>query len=206
MSILKNLKGAAATLQCLVLLLVSVTAVAEPTGGQSSGGQSLFSGPQQQTTTRQNFNPLMGPDYPMAPDSYFTDDSGNILMYIKVIGLVNKQGPMIVREDVDFSEIMANAQGLKPNADLHKVLVARRKPDENGKQAYIIDLKKFYKYGDRTAFIALKPNDTIIVPEKGMSLNLLSKVLATALSGFSIFQILENSETFNPNTGSFESP
>jgi hypothetical protein len=191
MSILKNLKGAAATLQCLVLLLVSVTAVAEPTGGQSSGGQSLFSGPQQQTTTRQNFNPLMGPDYPMAPDSYFTDDSGNILMYIKVIGLVNKQGPMIVREDVDFSEIMANAQGLKPNADLHKVLVARRKPDENGKQAYIIDLKKFYKYGDRTAFIALKPNDTIIFPEKGISIDKLARISSIIYPWASVYSTFE---------------
>lgn len=191
MSILKNLKGAAATLQCLVLLLVSVTAVAEPTGGQSSGGQSLFSGPQQQTTTRQNFNPLMGPDYPMAPDSYFTDDSGNILMYIKVIGLVNKQGPMIVREDVDFSEIMANAQGLRPNADLHKVLVARRKPDENGKQAYIIDLKKFYKYGDRTAFIALKPNDTIIFPEKGISIDKLAKISSIIYPWASVYSTFE---------------
>jgi hypothetical protein len=191
MSILKNMTVIAIALLCLAHPGVSQRAEAQPFGSQPSGGTAVFSGPQQQTTTRQNYNPLMGPDYPMAPDSYFTDDSGNILMYIKVIGEVNKQGPMIVREDVDFSEIMANAQGLRPNADLHKVLVARRKPDENGKQAYIIDLKKFYKYGDRTAFIALKPNDTIIFPEKGISIDKLAKISSIIYPWASVYSTFE---------------
>lgn len=151
-------------------------AAAQPAGTLSASGSSVFNDPQQKATTRQSFNPIPGPDYPVAPDTYFTDDSGNILMYIKVLGMVNKQGPMVVREDVDFSEILANAQGLRPNADLHKVLVARQKPDENGKQAYIIDLKNFYKYGDRSMFIALKPNDTIVFPEKGISIDKLAKI------------------------------
>jgi hypothetical protein len=191
MRILKNMKVSAVALHCLALATVTQIAAAEQTGSRPSGGPALFSGPQQQTTSRQVYNPLMGPDYPMAPDSYFTDDSGNILMYVKVLGEVNKQGPMIVREDVDFSEIMANSGGLKPNADLHKVLVARQKPDENGKQAYIIDLKKFYKYGDRTAFIALKPNDTIIFPEKGISIDKLAKISSIIYPWASVYSTFE---------------
>jgi hypothetical protein len=176
MNIVKSISIAAVSLLCVMYTASGNSASAQPTGSPSASGSSLFDDPQQKATTRQAFNPIPGPDYPVAPDTYFTDDSGNILMYIKVIGNVNKQGPMVVREDVDFSEILANAGGLKPNTNLHEVLVARQKPDENGKQAYIVDLKKFYKYGDRSMFIALKPNDTIIFPEKGISIDKLAKI------------------------------
>ena len=191
MNMLKHLKVIVLPMQCLALMFALVTAEALAADNQSSGSTAVFSGPQQTTTTRQSYNPLSGPDYPMSPESYFTDDSGNILMYIKVLGLVNKQGPMIVREDVDFSEIMANAGGLKPNADLHKVLVARQKPDASGKQAYIIDLKQFYKYGDRSAFIALKPNDTIIFPEKGISIDKLARISSIIYPWASIYATYE---------------
>jgi hypothetical protein len=190
MRILKNMTLTALAVQCLALLPVSGTATAQPYGSQPSGGPAIISG-QQQTVTRQSYNPLMGPDYPVKPDAYFTDDSGNILMYVKVLGLVNKQGPMIVREDVDFSEILASAQGLRPNADLHKVLVARSKPDENGKQAYIVDIKKFYKYGDRSSFIALKPNDTIIIPEKGISIEKLARISSIIYPWASFYSTFE---------------
>lgn len=155
------------------------------------GGTPLLSQPQSTTTTRQQYNPLSGPDYPIAQDSYFTDDSGNILMYVKVLGEVNRQGPMIVRESADFAEIIANAQGVKQNADLRKVIVARQKPDEKGQQAYLVDIKKFFKQGDRSMFIALKPNDTIIIPEKGISLDKLAKISSIIYPWASIYSTYE---------------
>lgn len=186
---------------CMVEPCLSSTALAE-----ALNAPVILSPDGVQRPVSYEYNPLYGPNYPSLQNSYFTDDYGNILMIVNVLGEVNKPGQIVVRESTDFPSILALAGGLKHDANLTKVLVARQELDKNGAQAYRIDLKKYFKHGDRSTFIALKPNDTIIVPEKGMSLNLLSKVLATALSGFSIFQILENSETFNPNTGSFESP
>ncbi|AOS82745.1 hypothetical protein BIU88_00405 [Chlorobaculum limnaeum] len=121
------------------------------------------------------YNPLAGPSYPVAQNSYFTDDSGNILMFVNILGQVSRQGQYIVRENADFAAIIAISGGLVKDADLKKVLVVRQEPDENGKQAYVVNLKTFYKKGDRSDFIALKPNDTIIIPEKGISLAKISQ-------------------------------
>lgn len=124
------------------------------------------------------YNPLSGPSYPLYPDSYFTDDAGNILMIINVLGKVVHPGQFIVRENVDFPTILAISGGLAPDANLKKVLIARREPDEKGHQAYILDLKSYYKTGDRSSFIALKPNDTVIIPEKGISLTKFAQAMS----------------------------
>lgn len=138
------------------------------------------------------YNPLAGPAYPVMQDSYFTDDFGNILMTVNVLGEVNRPGQVIVRESVDFSTILALTGGTRSSANLGRVVVARREPDSNGKQAYLIDLKQYYKHGDRSMFIALKPNDTIIIPEKGMTLEKLSRIAGITLAGFDIYSILHN--------------
>jgi hypothetical protein len=121
------------------------------------------------------YNPLAGPSYPVAQNSYFTDDSGNILMFVNILGQVSRQGQFIVRENADFATILAISGGLGKDADLKKVLVVRQEPDDNGKQAYVVNLKTFYKKGDRSGFIALKPNDTIVIPEKGITLAKISQ-------------------------------
>ena len=121
------------------------------------------------------YNPLAGPSYPVAQNSYFTDDSGNILMFVNILGQVARQGQFIVRENADFAAILAVSGGFIKDADMKKVLVVRQEPDDNGRQAYIVNLKKFYKKGDRSGFIALKPNDTIIIPEKGITLAKISQ-------------------------------
>lgn len=147
MSIFRKFTIVALSLHCLLLSPTKLQAAIE-------SASALFSGPQQTTYNR---------------DSYFTDDSGNILMVVNVLGEVNKQGQLVVRENVDFATILALSGGLKSQVNLKKVLVARQEPDKNGVQAYVVDLKEYYKHGDRSAFIALKPNDTIIFPEKGFN-------------------------------------
>ena len=165
------------TVNILTLHCVFFTCMTPYVNAESS---DLFNTPQ--NATRSTYNPLGGPDYPIDEESYFTDDSGNILMVINVLGEVNKQGPMVVKEKVDFSKILALAGGVKDDANLKQVLIARQEPDKNGKQAYVIDLKKYYKYGDRSSFIALKPNDTIIIPEKGLSLSKIANVFGFVFS------------------------
>ncbi len=132
--------------------------------GEQGAASALLSGSRQS-----DYKPLSGPNYPLVQDSYFTDDSGNILMIINVLGQVNKQGQLVVRENVDFATILALAGGVQSEVNLRKVLVARQEPDKNGVQAYVVDLKEYYKDGDRSSFIALKPNDTIIFPERSFS-------------------------------------
>ena len=138
------------------------------------------------------YNPLSGPSYPVMQDSYFTDDYGNILMTVNVLGEVNRPGQLVVRESVDFGGLLALSGGTKDSANLSRVVIARRVPDGNGKQAYILDLKAYYKHGDRSMFIALKPNDTIIIPEKGMTLDKLAKIAGITLAGFDIYSIMHN--------------
>lgn len=121
---------------------------------------------------------LPGPTYPITQDSYFTDDYGNILMFVNVLGMVGRTGQFIVRENADFVNILAITGGVLDGANMRNVLVIRHKPDDNGKSLYIVDVKKFYKKGDRSAFVVLKPNDTIIFPDKAISLAKIAKALS----------------------------
>jgi hypothetical protein len=138
------------------------------------------------------YNPLAGPSYPVAQDSYFTDDSGNILMFVNILGKVARAGQYIVRENADFTTILAISGGLGPDADLKKVLVIRHEPDDNGKQAYVVNLKSFYKKGDRSFFIALKPNDTIIIPEKGVSIAKISQYAGVISPFIYMYYLIDN--------------
>lgn len=138
------------------------------------------------------YNPLSGPSYPIAQDSYFTDDSGNILMFVNILGKVARSGQFIIRENADFSTILALSGGLAPDADLKKVLIIRHEPDKNGKQAYVLNLKPFYKKGDRSGFIALKPNDTIIIPEKGVSVAKISQYSGVISPFIYMYYLIDN--------------
>jgi hypothetical protein len=138
----------------------------------------------QQPAAPSPYNPLAGPNYPLVQDSYFTDDYGNILMIVNVLGEVNKPGQIVVRENSDFPTIFALAGGLKEHANLTKVIISRKEPDNNGKQGYQLNLREYYDHGDRSGFIALKPNDTIIVPEKKMNIDVLSKIATIGLATF----------------------
>ena len=180
MSIFRIFTIVALSLHCLLL---------SPTKLQAAGesASALFSGPQQTT-----YNPLSGPNYPLVQDSYFTDDSGNILMIVNVLGEVNKQGQLVVRENVDFATILALSGGLKSQANLKKVLVARQEPGKDGVQAYVVDLKEYYKHGDRSAFIALKPNDTIIFPEKSFSFEKFARIVNVVYPWTYIYTNLKN--------------
>ncbi|MFZ4526352.1 MAG: polysaccharide biosynthesis/export family protein [Chlorobium sp.] len=125
---------------------------------------------------RPYYNPLGLPEYPLTQSSYFTDDNGNILMTINVLGEVNRPGPLVVRESVDLASVLSLAGGTKGQTNLKRVLITRQEPDSNGKTSYIIDLDSYYKKGDRSSFIALKPNDTIVFPEKSISLEKLALI------------------------------
>lgn len=171
-------------LQLVFIPCMSVSATAEPSA------LSFLFNEVGASSSDQEYSPVAGPSYPLIQNSYFTDDSGNILMLVNVLGEVNRQGQIVVRENADFAVIFALAGGLKSTANLKNVLVARQYPDKNGDQAYKLNLQQFYKEGDRSSFIALKPNDTIIIPDNKFDLNMISRISGILFSGFSIYSIM----------------
>lgn len=177
-----------------VLLAVSILAQLVPLFGLPESAKADIASMvgNEPTVAAPMYNPLAGPSYPVAQNSYFTDDSGNILMFVNILGQVARQGQFIVRENADFATILAVSGGLVKDADLKKVLVVRQEPDDNGKQAYLVNLKTFYKKGDRSEFISLKPNDTIIIPEKGLTLAKISQYSSIISPFIYWYYIIEN--------------
>lgn len=174
MSFFKKLVVITFTLHYIVLSFVHVSAQAETLmPGVSTG----------------NYNALSGPN----PDSYFVDDNGNILMIVNVMGEVGSPGQVTVPENADIPSIISRAGGFTSTANLKKVLIARYRPDDNGKLAYKLNLKPYYDEGDRTSFMALKPNDTIIVPgKKGITIDSIFRIAGTVVSGYAIYSLFTN--------------
>ncbi|MEI7696360.1 MAG: hypothetical protein WCI64_12055 [Chlorobium sp.] len=140
-------------------------------------------------------NPLAG----KYSDSYFADEYGNILMIVNVLGEVGAPGQIIVSENADFPVVFSRAGGLKSTANLKKVVLSRFRPDGDGIQAYKLNLKPYYEEGDRSSFLALKPNDTIIIPEdRGFSLiGFISQVGAVSVSLYSTYLLYNALRSIN---------
>jgi hypothetical protein len=138
------------------------------------------------------YKPLPGPNYPVDKGAYFTDDFGNILMMVNVLGQVNRPGQTVVRENVDFAELLSLVGDAKENANLKKVIVTRQSPDSKEPLVYKVDLKKFYKEGDTSSFIALKPNDTVIFPAKsGLTLATAMQISSILFTGVSYYLFIK---------------
>jgi hypothetical protein len=154
----------------------------------SSSLPSLFSAPGVLNQGSSAQQPL--PGYGVPQDSYFTDNLGNILMNVNVWGQVYKPGQVIVKENADLASVLSMVGGPQVKANLKKVRINRQQPDENGKTTYLVDLKAYYKDGDRSSFVDLKPNDTIIIPEdKGINTDLALRIAGLALSVVTIFAV-----------------
>jgi hypothetical protein len=186
MSLLKKVTVIILLLQSIIMPCASVIEAATTYSAMISDSPGM-------SDQKNGYKPLAGPNYPLGQDSYFTDDMGNILMIINVIGEVNKPGQIVVQEDADFSVIIPLAGGLKESANMKKVLVTRKEPDNDGIQAYKVNLKAYFEKGDRSSFILLKPNDTIIIPtKKGFSLDVITRISGIFFSGFTAYSIIKN--------------
>ena len=78
-------------------------------------------------------------------------------------------------------------------ANMKKVRVYREVPDADGTLVYHLDLNNFINTGNRSNFIKIKPNDTIIVPQK-LSSYFLTQVgtINTIFSLVTIYLQLQN--------------
>ena len=132
-------------------------------------------------------------DFQISSERYLTDEKGNIMMYVNIWGHVGSPGHHLVYEGIDLATLMSVVGGPKSGANMKKVRVYREIPEEDGTLIYHLDFEKFVSSGDRTEFIRIKPNDTIIIPEK-ISNYILTQVgtVNTFLSLFNLYFQLTN--------------
>ena len=132
-------------------------------------------------------------DFQISSERYLTDDNGNIMMYVNIWGHVGSPGHHLVYEGIDLATLMSVVGGPKTGANMKKVRVFREIPEKDGTLVYYLDFEKFVSSGDRSEFIRIKPNDTIIIPEK-MSNYILTQVgtVSTFLSLFNLYFQLTN--------------
>jgi hypothetical protein len=132
-------------------------------------------------------------DFQISSERYLTDDKGNILMYVNVWGDVGSAGHHLVYDGIDLATLMSIVGGPNKGANMKKVRLYREVPDADGTLVYHIDLNNFINTGNRSNFIKIKPNDTIIVPQK-LSSYFLTQVgtINTLFSIINIYLQLEN--------------
>ena len=105
-------------------------------------------------------------DFQISSQNYLTDQKGNVLMYVNVWGTVINPGRQLVYEGIDLATLLSIVGGPMQGANMKKVRLYREIPDLNQKLTYVIDLESFISTGDRSEFIKIKPNDTILIPQK----------------------------------------
>ena len=132
-------------------------------------------------------------DFQISSERYLTDEKGNIMMHVNIWGHVGSPGHHLVYEGIDLATLMSVVGGPKSGANMKKVRVYREIPEEDGTLVYHLDFEKFVSSGDRSEFIRIKPNDTIIIPEK-ISNYILTQVgtVNTFLSLFNLYFQLTN--------------
>ena len=117
---------------------------------------------------KQQENPTYS-DFQISSERYMTDESGNILMYVNIWGQVGNSGHILVYEGIDMATLMSLVGGPSPGANMKKVKLYRELPDDDGQIVYNLNFDNFIKNGDRSDFIKIKPNDTIIIPQTNIS-------------------------------------
>ena len=134
-----------------------------------------------------NHNNLIGTKY------YSTED-GILRVFINIWGNVNSPGRLIVDEGVDILTAISMAGGPIPGADLKRIQLFRQSPDNNGNYIYKINLQNYIDNGSRDELIVIRPNDTIIVPQKTTSY-IFDKMasLNTLMSLVNLFFSIQNS-------------
>ena len=127
-------------------------------------------------------------DFQISSERYLTDEKGNIMMYVNIWGHVGSPGHHLVYEGIDLATLISVVGGPRSGANMKKVRVYREIPEEDGTLVYYLDFEKFVSSGDRSEFIRIKPNDTIIIPEK-ISNYILTQVgtVNTFLSLFNLY-------------------
>ena len=118
---------------------------------------------------------------------YNTDESGNVYMYINVIGHVSSPGTFMIYEGTDILTILSQAGGHLPGAKLSKIIIYRE-----GDNMVRLNLDAYLNTGEALD-INFKPNDTIYIKQT-LGSYLLSKasVLNSILTILNIYITINN--------------
>ena len=105
-------------------------------------------------------------DYQISSQRYITNADGSVGMYVNIWGAVGNPSRHQVYDGIDFATLLSIVGGPMKGANLKQVRIYREIPEADGTLIYHIDLSEFIKTGDRSNFIKINPNDTIIIPQK----------------------------------------
>ena len=103
---------------------------------------------------------------PFSNDRYVSNSDGSMMMKVNVWGQVVTPGVHLIYDGTDFASLISIVGGPKEGANFKKLRLYREFPDKEGQVVYNINFQDFILTGDRSNFIKIKPNDTIIVPQK----------------------------------------
>ena len=133
-------------------------------------------------------------DYTISSERYQTDSDGNIMMYVNIWGAVPVPGRKLVYDGIDMATLLSMVGGPRQGANMRRVQLFREVPDSNNKLSYEIDLTPFIISGDRSSFVKIKPNDTILIHRTTTSL-IIEQVgtFNTILSLFNLYFIIRQS-------------
>ncbi|WP_343563393.1 SLBB domain-containing protein [Kiloniella sp. b19] len=84
---------------------------------------------------------------------------------IYVMGSVVAPGRYAFNENLNFLDIVAQAQGPSPNADLQNIRISHRK--EGPARVSKVNLALYFETGDESLLPEIKPEDVIYVPDRG---------------------------------------
>lgn len=129
-------------------------------------------------------------DIPNTGTRYFTDEDGNVRMWINIWGHVNKPGNYLVYNNTDVITVLAMAGGLRSGAAIDRIKLYRELPDMRGNLLYIINMQEFVESGDRKVFPSVLPNDAFYVPQRTSSY-ILSQVglINTMMSAINLYYL-----------------
>ena len=131
-------------------------------------------------------------DFQRSSERYSTDEKGNVTMFINVWGHVPNPGHIKVYEGIDLASLLSFVGGPIDGADIKNIKLIREIADSE-KVVHIINFENFIKRGDRSGFVKIKPNDTIIIPQTKFNY-VVSKIgsINTLLSLFNLYFIITN--------------
>mgnify|MGYP001201868900 FL=1 len=126
-------------------------------------------------------------NYGIPKDKYVTDKDGSILMKVNVWGQVIAPGVHLVQDGIDLATLISIVGGPNDGANLKGIRLYREMPDKGEKLVHNINFQDFIDTGNRSNFIKIKPNDTIIIPQK--TSHLILKQVGTINTIFSAVMI-----------------
>lgn len=105
-------------------------------------------------------------DYQVSSEKYFTDENGNIKMFVSVWGHVNNPGLHEVYDGIDIATLLSVVGGPLKGAKLNSIKIYRGDFENSNDPIHEIDVQKFLNNGDRSSFVKIMPNDTVYIPQK----------------------------------------